>query len=597
MGGKLLQLLARFAPGVVAKHVQKRVMADTLLRSYYNAAGMGRGTEGWPVSNARAEATNRASRDIVRARARDLERNTDILTAEILALERNVVGTGIVLQAKVRSGDNEDELVNERIEAAWDEWCKPKYCDASGRQSLPELCRMAVRRMFVDGAMLLIACYVRGTYCLQAHEVDELDTSVLEYDGHRVTGGVEIDAYGCPVAYHIRVLDDYGWTGKTYRVDAARVIYLAPITRPGQVREFSPLAPSLARIDDVNEFLAAALEKERTLSFLALFVKPGADGSSFGGLGRGASMGAAGGGGAGGDELVLEQGAIKRLNAGEEIQTVAPTGTSSTATDMVRAIQRMAGSSAGLSYESVSRDLSQVNYSSARQGLLEDQRTYAIWQQQLIVHFLDRIYEEWLDWAVVAGRVELPDYWERRSEYQRHEWYPNGWKWIDPVKEANANAKALETGQTTLQEIAAGQGKDYRDVVKQRAREIKLMAALMGGQEAAKEQRQPERDAADSGGPQEKAPPDENTADLGDGAAAEVASKGTTIQSVSLNGAQLSALVEITQLVGAGQFPYSSAMALLTSAFPFDEETAERILNKGVKAPSNEEGGENDAEQ
>lgn len=48
-------------------------------------------------------------------------------------------------------------------------------------------------------------------------------------------------------------------------------------------------------------------------------------------------------------------------------------------------------------------------------------------------------------------------------------------KWIDPLKEANANKIALETNQTTLAEIAGNTGNDWREIIDQRAREIEYM--------------------------------------------------------------------------------------------------------------------------
>ena len=121
-----------------------------------------------------------------------------------------------------------------------------------------------------------------------------------------------------------------------------------------------------------------------------------------------------------------------------------------------------------------------MTYSSARQGLLEDQRTYRIWQKYLIEHFCDVIYAEWLDWMALTGRLSIRDYFSNREKYQRHIWIASGWDWIDPLKEVSANAKALETNQTTLQEICASKGKDYRDVIRQRKIELDLLSELAG---------------------------------------------------------------------------------------------------------------------
>lgn len=67
----------------------------------YDAAGFGRINAGWRAHNESAEITDRHSRDVVRARARDLERNSDILQAVILAYKRNVVGKALARQQEL----------------------------------------------------------------------------------------------------------------------------------------------------------------------------------------------------------------------------------------------------------------------------------------------------------------------------------------------------------------------------------------------------------------------------------------------------------------------------------------------------------------
>ena len=82
----------------------------------YDAAGFGRINSGWRAHNESAEITDRYSRDVVRARARDLERNSDILQAVVLAYKRNVVGKGFTLRA--RTGDDD---LNRQIELIYPE--------------------------------------------------------------------------------------------------------------------------------------------------------------------------------------------------------------------------------------------------------------------------------------------------------------------------------------------------------------------------------------------------------------------------------------------------------------------------------------------
>nr|WP_201787697.1 phage portal protein [Rummeliibacillus stabekisii] len=97
----------------------------------------------------------------------------------------------------------------------------------------------------------------------------------------------------------------------------------------------------------------------------------------------------------------LSPGMIMELNPGDDVAVVTPPGQGSTAAEFVRLQQRMTGAGQGLSYEAISRDMSQVNYSSARQGLLDDQKTYEIEQEYLVNHMLSEIYESFLISAVL----------------------------------------------------------------------------------------------------------------------------------------------------------------------------------------------------
>ena len=155
----------------------------------YDAAGFGRINAGWRVHNESAETTDRHSRDVIRARARDLERNSDIAQAVVLAYKRNVVGKGYTLRAKTR-----DDKLNREIETVWRRWCKARNCDVTGEQSFTQILRMAEERKRIDGGILFLFRHTPGglvPFKLQAIEVDELDLSQTEprHRGNRVVGG------------------------------------------------------------------------------------------------------------------------------------------------------------------------------------------------------------------------------------------------------------------------------------------------------------------------------------------------------------------------------------------------------------------------
>ena len=438
-----------------------------LFRSGYDAGRTDNGN--WMPVGGDAESINSMSRDLIRHRARDLERNADYMESTVQALERNVVGDGISLDCDIDDPDLETE-----IETCWRTWCHPENCDITGRSSFSEILKMAVRRMMVDGGILVIAVYDKKSpypLRLQIKEVDELDDTLSICGENRVAGGIEVNRCNRPVAYHFKDYGLYAETGKSIRIPADRVIYLNRIKRPTQIREVSGFANILNRLKDTNQFIDAVTVKERILACYAIFIKKVNHAvNSFGRENHDPKTGA--------KPKTLAPGMVVELDPGDEIQVANPSGQSSDAKGIVTILLRAVSSALGLSYEAVSRDMSQSTYSSSRQNLIEDHRTYKEWQNYLQEHLCRQVYKWWMTSCVLAGTLHIPDFWQDEEKYTASNWVAPGMSWIDPVKEVNASRIALETNQTTLQEIAAEHGKDWKQILLQRAKEKEFMREI-----------------------------------------------------------------------------------------------------------------------
>lgn len=446
----------------------------------YHAGEIRRGSENWIPTNAKAEQINQSQRTMIRSRARDTERNHDIIAGPIGTLERNVVSTGFRVQA-----DTGNKEIDKMMEDVFKDWQKKVNCDITGTQSFYQMCKMVIRRTEVDGGILFVKTYTgnpRFPFQLQAREVDDLDSSGQIRNGNNViVGGIEVDSNQKAVAYYLKTYSPDGWfTGKTNRVDASRVIFLWNKTMPSQIREISQLASTLTRVNDTEEYLDAVSIKEKILASLTVFIKrllPSGDGPGRG-IGGGKSNSPDYDPQTGYKRKRISPGIITELQPGDDVSAVIPTGQASNAREHVALHQRLIGNGIGLSYETVSRDMSQVNYSSARQGLLEDQRTYEDWQQWLIDNFLSEVYTEVIISAVLAGELDIPDFWQKKNQYLNHRWTAPGWGWIDPLKEAVANDKAIQSGQDTLANVCARSGLDWREVLEQRAIEKAFIKQL-----------------------------------------------------------------------------------------------------------------------
>jgi lambda family phage portal protein len=119
----------------------------------------------------------------------------------------------------------------------------------------------------------------------------------------------------------------------------------------------------------------------------------------------------------------------------------------------------------GITYEMLTGDLTQVNYSSIRAGLLEFRRRCEALQHGVIVHQLCRpIWRAWMEQAALEGALDLPGFVERKREYLAAKWIPQGWQWVDPKKEFDAMLTAIRAGLLSRSEAISAFGYDAEDI-------------------------------------------------------------------------------------------------------------------------------------
>ena len=164
----------------------------------------------------------------------------------------------------------------------------------------------------------------------------------------------------------------------------------------------------------------------------------------------------------------MEPGTMQILEPGEDIKFSQPADVGGSYSEFLRMQFRAVAAAMGVTYEQLTGDLTQVNYSSIRAGLLEFRRRVEALQHGVIVHQLCRpIWQAWMDQAVIEGALNLPGYATAkavRRDYQACKWIPQGWQWVDPLKEADAMKAAIRSGLMSRSEAISANGYDAEDV-------------------------------------------------------------------------------------------------------------------------------------
>lgn len=438
MANLLDNVIGFFAPGAGLKRVQKRTAMELATRRY-EAAGGGRRLEGLSTTPSGPNVMSEISLNRLRARVRDLERNNVWAKQAIRRVTTNTVGTGI-----------NPKIDNKKARKLWKEWAETKKCDYDQHHNIYGLQKLAMMAIARDGEVIIRRRRVKGDVPikLQVQEADVIDSGrnfVLQ-NGGRIVQGVEFDADNQRVAYWL--FDTHPNDNLTYtpsrRIPADDVIHVFEKFRPGQVRGIPWLAATIIRLKDFDEYEDAEIIRQKIASCFTVFVEdanPEAAETNEDGLSI--------------DRI--EPGIIEMLPPGKTV-TFAQPPTTANYEGFSKNVLRGSAAGIGISYEALTGDLSNVNFSSGRMGWIEMQRNIEDWQYNMLVPMLcDSIWE----WFVMAGMIKgsLP-----MSLSTAITWTPPRREMIDPSKEIAAQINAVRGGLISLQEVHRQNGYDSEKV-------------------------------------------------------------------------------------------------------------------------------------
>jgi lambda family phage portal protein len=171
---------------------------------------------------------------------------------------------------------------------------------------------------------------------------------------------------------------------------------------------------------------------------------------------------------------------VQELAPGERLDFHKPDRPNTGLDQFLRYMLREVAAGCGVSYESLSRDYSQSNYSSSRLALLDDRDLYKTIQQWWIRNFRRPLHRVWLQQAVLTGAVpavNVEQYATQPEKFEAVLFKPRGWGWVDPTKEVEAYKSAIKAGMTTLTDViaATANGLDIEDVIATRKRELDML--------------------------------------------------------------------------------------------------------------------------
>ncbi len=419
---------------------------------------------------------------LIRARSRDLAYNNDYARKFLQMCGTHIIGpTGFTLQSKPLKDDGTiDRLDAASIENGWYAWGKRGICDVSKRLSWCDLEHQLTRAIARDGDAILrmIPGASNGYgFGVQLLDIDRLDINKNEQlAGERfIKMGVECEKWGEPIAYHLRKRHpgDSFYANFSYydfeRVTASEIVHLYLPERPEQTRGLPWMVSAMLRLQHLGKYDEAAVVAARVgAAKMGWWESPDGNGDALADDKES-------------DGTLIseaEPGTIGVGPAGYKWNSFMPEYPHAQYQMFTRACLRGVASGLGVAYNTLGNDLEGVNYSSIRQGVLEERDNWMVLQRWLSESLHDRIFPQWLRFSLLSGALKTksgkPLPLSRFDKFNSATWQGRRWSWVDPEKDIEAGRKAISAGLKSRTMIAAEQGIDLEDVFEDLGRENEL---------------------------------------------------------------------------------------------------------------------------
>jgi lambda family phage portal protein len=483
-------------------------------------------------------------KDIVDGRARDMVRNDAYIQGGANLHKDNIVGSHFLLNTRPSSralfGQQDDvweEEFQEEVEELWDLYAESpdNWLDAQRTNSFTSLVRLAVGVHLMGGEVLAVAEWLTDgrpmSTAIQMIDLDRLSDPMtpgtpIWRDRDSIRGGIRFNAQGAPTSYFIRSehpADLYTniryklpeWKEVAIRKPWGRlqVIHIHEQVRPDQSRGIPEMAAALKEMRFGQRLRGVRLQREIMQSLYAAAITselPSAEVfAALGGQALGSSesvqnaltnfatgyLGSVQEYVGGSKALKLDGARIAHLYPGTKLEMLRPGDTTDGSQLFEQSLLRYLAASLGVSYEQLSRDYTNTNYSSARAAMTETWKFMQARKKLVADRFASLIFRLWLEEAIRKNLIT--SFPARRASMlysptgsrgrdvlnlkfdaiSRCDWVGASRGQIDELKETQAAVLRINSGLSTREDELARLGKDFRKVYRQLAREKRLEEA------------------------------------------------------------------------------------------------------------------------
>ena len=400
--------------------------------------------------------------------------NNDHLMSIIETKVAGVVGTGINIQSRIKGEKEINQAIEEIIEIASED----ENCEVTGRWHLNGAIRAMVAFAEKDGGFIVRHHYDKAWWIPYKFELVSMNMVDIKKTDTRsnTLNGIKKDKYG--KIESVWIYTDESKTASE-EVSAQELIYFSPVwislEQYTAVSKLVAILPSIEKLDKyVSAELEAAIEKAKAGKYwkTALYddiikmAKDMVNTASTDETRRAASneikniM-----------KILANQGVkphgLSAIPLSDDIVTERDT-TDTIYPSLSKTTRNSASAATGQAGIITGQDPSDANYSAMKGVLGLTEINWAITFDDMKNRVIDKIMRKIISAAVMAGKLEIKDFWQNPRKYYKLEYMRVTGIDIEPSKTADANDKNIKNGLTTQREIARKRGRDIEEIIREK---------------------------------------------------------------------------------------------------------------------------------
>lgn len=418
----------------------------------------------------------------LREDSQHLLRNSPLAAGAIKTNVTKVVGRGLQAKSQIdrtllRLSDEAADAWELAAEREWRLATETREIDAERELTFAQLQGLAFLKTLEDGDVLVNLPRIQRagspySLKLQLIEAARLSNPQGVQDHDRLCAGIEKDAFGAPLTYHVcnqhpGALRSWvkraalEWTpipAFSKATGAPLALLLKDKTRPGQTRGVPYLAPVIELIKQLGRYTDAEVMAAVVSGMMTVFVtsetgdalvgEPSEETDPYDTTG-----------------MELGHGAVIGLKPDTKIETFNPNRPNTAFDPFIQAVLRQVGVALELPFEILIKHFTS-SYSAARAALLEAWSYFYRRRAWLVTSLCQPVYEAIITEAVARGRLSAPGFFSNpliRKAWLGTLWIGDAPGQIDPLKEANAANVRLNVLRITThdEECAAYNGSDW----------------------------------------------------------------------------------------------------------------------------------------